>query len=261
MAYIKTETVKEIRNEIKTNFPAKDGWKFSIVRDNHSMVRVSIMSAPIDFLEGKERDHYSMVHYHTDNYKKEAAQVINKLAEIAKTKDYFDESDSMTDYFHCSHYIDIAIGKWDKKFELYTTTTTTAKSAEAQPAIEVKEVYTRIECTNGMAPKAENLELKNYAALSVDYAKIDRKNTLQRNAFWRANLAPYWSQFDETDVSLTTVIFSHVNDMTHITEYNEKHIHAEFVKWLLFRYPNTENVSILANAEYAQFQKETPGLF
>lgn len=258
MAYITTETVKEIRNEIKTNFPAKDGWKFSIVRDNHSMVRVSIMSAPIDFLEGKERDHYSMVHYHTENYKKEAAQVINKLAEIAKTKDYFDESDSMTDYFHCSHYIDIAIGKWDKKFEYHTTTTTTAKSADAQPAIEVKEVYTRIECTNGMAPKTEDLELKNYAAISKEYNETEIKNSDAGNAIWN-QMKPFWDHFGEGDVRLTTVIFSHVNDMAFDRE--NAAIRAEFVKWLLMRYPNTENVSILANAEYAQFQKETPGLF
>jgi len=32
--------------------------------------------------------------------------------------DYFDESDAQTDYFHCSHYIDVNIGRWDKAYEL-----------------------------------------------------------------------------------------------------------------------------------------------
>ena len=114
-------------------------------------------------------------------------------------------------------------------------------------------------CRPSIRLDMKKLELKNYAALSVRYADIDRKNTLQRNAFWRANLAPYWNEFDEVDTKLATVLFSHINDIVFDSQYSA--IRAEFVKWLLMRYPNTENVSILANAEYAEFQKETPGLF
>ena len=118
MAYIATETVKEIREEIKRNFPAKEGWKFSIKRIDHCKVNVSILKAPINFLEGQERDHIQGAHYWTnDKFSGEACEIINKLAKIAKTEDYFDHSDSQTDYFHCSHYIDIQIGQWDKKFE------------------------------------------------------------------------------------------------------------------------------------------------
>ena len=32
--------------------------------------------------------------------------------------DYFDESDSQTDYFHCSHYIDVNIGRWNEAYKL-----------------------------------------------------------------------------------------------------------------------------------------------
>ena len=118
MAYISTETVKEIRNQIKTNFPAKKGWKFSITCRDYSQVCVAIMRAPVDFLEHTDRDHLQMVQYHTDSFTAEQREMIKKLYAIAQTEDYFDESDSQTDYFHCSHYIDIAVGKWDKKFEL-----------------------------------------------------------------------------------------------------------------------------------------------
>ena len=105
----------------------------------------------------------------------------------------------------------------------------------------------------------KKFELKNYAAVSVSYAKIDRANTDERNAFYAEWMKPYWDHFDETDVSLITVIFSHVNDI--VFDQKNAAIRAEFVKWLLLRYPNTENVSILANAEFAEYQKECPGLF
>ena len=33
-------------------------------------------------------------------------------------KDYFDHSDAQIDYFHCSHYIDVNIGRWDQPYAL-----------------------------------------------------------------------------------------------------------------------------------------------
>jgi hypothetical protein len=33
-----------------------------------------------------------------------------------KGPDFFDHSDSQTDYFHLSHYTDINIGKWDRPY-------------------------------------------------------------------------------------------------------------------------------------------------
>ena len=105
----------------------------------------------------------------------------------------------------------------------------------------------------------KNLELKNYAKLSIEYHNIDRNHEPERNAFFNDKLNPYWDHFGETDVSLTTVIFSHVNDI--VFDRKNAAVRAEFVKWLLWRYPNTENVSILANAEFAEFQEEMPQLF
>lgn len=39
----------------------------------------------------------------------EAVKMLTALTEAMYGTDYFDESDAMTDYFHCSHYIDITI--------------------------------------------------------------------------------------------------------------------------------------------------------
>jgi hypothetical protein len=43
------------------------------------------------------------------------------LAEITQAMygpDYYDDSDPQTDYFNCSHYIRVNIGKWDKPYVL-----------------------------------------------------------------------------------------------------------------------------------------------
>ena len=43
MAYITKDEVKVIRNNLKKAFPAKQGWKFSVVCEHYSSVRVAIM--------------------------------------------------------------------------------------------------------------------------------------------------------------------------------------------------------------------------
>ena len=48
----------------------------------------------------------------------EQKSVLKKVDEIIRVEgDYFDKSDTMTDYFHCAFYYDISIGKWDKSHE------------------------------------------------------------------------------------------------------------------------------------------------
>ena len=39
----------------------------------------------------------------------EVVKMLEKLTAAMYGEDYFDESDAMTDYFHCSHYIDIDV--------------------------------------------------------------------------------------------------------------------------------------------------------
>jgi len=48
MAYIDTQKVKEIRNKIKKQFPE---FKFSIVREHYSTVKISIIEGSVDLGE------------------------------------------------------------------------------------------------------------------------------------------------------------------------------------------------------------------
>lgn len=110
MAFIDTETVKKIRQALKAQFPE---IKFSVCKEHHSTVNVSIMKSPY-FDNGVEKSiNQYWIRQSTDN--ETQAEVIMKIDEIIrKVGDHFDESDSMTDYFHCAFYYNISIGKWDK---------------------------------------------------------------------------------------------------------------------------------------------------
>ncbi len=51
-----------------------------------------------------------------EHYSGKAKQFLTEMIAAMKGPDFFDETDAQVDYFHCSHYIDINIGKWDKPY-------------------------------------------------------------------------------------------------------------------------------------------------
>ena len=118
MAYLSKEKTKLIREEIKRQFPRKDGWKFSIRNENHSTIMISIMESPIRF---HEKDYTQLNHYYPENY--ENSNILRELKDIAngrflpENQQNFDKSDIMTDYFHVGWYISLEQGQWDKPFK------------------------------------------------------------------------------------------------------------------------------------------------
>jgi len=122
MAYITKEQVAAIRTALKKEFPK---FVFSVVRDHHSSVTVSIMKGEVDF------DGIRQVNtYHT--YKEELEQcycdydinnqpfaaMFNKMIKIMKGQGWYDKSDAMTDYFNTAYYMSLNVGKWDKPYEI-----------------------------------------------------------------------------------------------------------------------------------------------
>jgi hypothetical protein len=51
-----------------------------------------------------------------DHYDGKVLDFLKEMSSALKGENYFDKSDIMTDYFHCSHYMDLKIGKWDKPY-------------------------------------------------------------------------------------------------------------------------------------------------
>ncbi len=122
MAYITSEQVKEMRDMIKKAFPASKGWKWSVTKEHHSAVVAALMQYPAGYDFHVDKDGYQQVnHYWFDkpnvdgemHYGKKETKVLQKVNEILHTG-HWDESDIMTDYFDCSHYVILHIGKWDR---------------------------------------------------------------------------------------------------------------------------------------------------
>lgn len=121
MAYITSESVKEMRTKIKSLYPSKKGWKFSITRDHYTSVRCSILSAPVELRLDTSKDNISVNNFWIEsNYEGKndiAKEILLNINSILNLNN-FDKSDAMTDYFHVGHYVNISIGEWDKPFKL-----------------------------------------------------------------------------------------------------------------------------------------------
>ena len=111
MPYISTEQVKEVRTELKKQFPE---FKFSIVRRDYSCISVHIISGPLNF--GVD---YQQVYkyYIIEHYKGQAGKILQKISDIMNRENYTASHDA--DYGAIPHYYtSLSIGQWDKKYEL-----------------------------------------------------------------------------------------------------------------------------------------------
>ena len=137
MAYISTDDVKHIRNELKKELPQ---YKFSVVRDHHSSVSISLMKGPafndyeyfdrynntITTANLSDGEHHQINQFHLEDfYGKENAEILSKIDTISRTapaknggKVWYNDSDIMTDYFDIAYYVHISVGKWNKPYEV-----------------------------------------------------------------------------------------------------------------------------------------------
>lgn len=128
MAYMNQEKKKEIAAELKKFMP-KD-WKYSLSVQNHSTIVMTIRQAPVDLLKlandklradnnlhnDKDLNYLDTHGMRTDRYfEGELLELFNKIHKALNLNN-FDNSDSMTDYFHVGHYVSCNIGTWEKPF-------------------------------------------------------------------------------------------------------------------------------------------------
>jgi hypothetical protein len=124
MAYISALEVKEIRKELKKQFPK---YKFSVRKEAYS-VEVSILSSDLDFQSNfPEGESYLQVnqYYINDMWPTRLANDLNKIYSIIKSapskavggEEWYDNSDSMIDYFDTAFYINMSVGRWNKPYE------------------------------------------------------------------------------------------------------------------------------------------------
>jgi len=151
MAFIKTEEVAQIRKELKEAFPQ---LKFGVRKHHHSSVDVTIKAGTVDFSDILDDNGYSQVNQYwlTEDRVGKHVKLFEKIIDIIKTapakvpggRAWFDESDSMTDYFHTAFYFSINVGAWNKPYVC-------SKAAKKAPKKVVKASKTT--SFNGWTPE------------------------------------------------------------------------------------------------------------
>lgn len=136
MAYITKEQVKA-KNEALKAVNKKYGVKARFSGSNSSTLTLKVTEGGIDFVANwidcytnnprfeasncahiLERQHINVNHYYIDrNFSGVALEYLQEAYKIM-LDGHYDESDVMTDYFHCSWYNSIQIGAWDKPYKL-----------------------------------------------------------------------------------------------------------------------------------------------
>lgn len=144
MAFISKEEVQEKSKKLK-EINKKYGVKATFSGSNSSTLKLTISSGTIDFIANsiettlnsssytcsdtryyeeqvipylKEKQNLQVNHYYLDsNFSGSALEYLQEAYAIMK-EGWWDESDSMSDYFCTAWYNSIEIGKWNKPYIL-----------------------------------------------------------------------------------------------------------------------------------------------
>jgi hypothetical protein len=142
MAYVSQELKSKLSPTIKA-ICKKYKVKASVAVRNHSTLVLNVKSGKIDFIENyiktdadkivankmspetiahirKNQSLDVNTYWAHEHYSGKAKQFLTEMISAMKGPDFFDHTDAQTDYFHCSHYVDINIGKWDKPYIVET---------------------------------------------------------------------------------------------------------------------------------------------
>lgn len=138
MAYVSQDLKAKLAPNIKSILK-RHGIKASLAVRNHSTLVLNVKSGKINFVENyiktdaekrygvpMSADQVAYIrknqcldvntHWAHDHYSGSAKKFLMEMITAMKGPEFFDHTDAQTDYFHCSHYIDINIGQWDKPY-------------------------------------------------------------------------------------------------------------------------------------------------
>jgi hypothetical protein len=136
MAYMNQERKAQRAPAIKA-ICKKYGVKATLSIRNHSTLVLNIKAGSIDFIGNynsvcSQHPRYNgpiqfcpavkgiqvNPYWYKEHFDGEAREFLQEVLAEMYGNDYYDESDSMADYFHCSHYVDINIGRWNQPYQL-----------------------------------------------------------------------------------------------------------------------------------------------
>lgn len=123
MAYISTSDVKMIREALKVEFPKH---RFSVTKESGGLsVNVAVVKGPENLLADigetwAGAGYQDINHYHTHMYG-EYQGFFDKVVRVIKTapsRQWYDNSDAMIDYFDTAFYMHVSVGKYGKPYEM-----------------------------------------------------------------------------------------------------------------------------------------------
>lgn len=140
MAYVSQDLKAKLAPAIKAILK-RYGVKASLAVRHHSTLVLNVKSGKIDFIENyiktdaekrygvpmsadqvayirKNRCLDVNTHWAHEHYSGSAKKFLTEMIDAMKGPEFFDHTDAQTDYFHCSHYVDINIGQWNKPYTL-----------------------------------------------------------------------------------------------------------------------------------------------
>ena len=140
MAYVSQEMEAKIAPVVKA-ICKKYGVKASLSVHTGSTLTLTVSQGSIDFVEnyiatdlakpyGNKMSAEQIAYIRRDNaldvnvywahehFSGTARKFLTEAIAALKGPDFFDHSDAQTDYFHCSHYVDINIGRWNRPYAL-----------------------------------------------------------------------------------------------------------------------------------------------
>ena len=119
MAYVNQEKKKALAPAIKAVLKKYD-MKASIAVRHHMTLIVTLKEGPIAFDMKHPLDYQVNTHWIDEHYADHpvARDFLKELKAAMEGPEFFNHDDSMSDYFHRSHYIDINIGKYEKPYKL-----------------------------------------------------------------------------------------------------------------------------------------------
>ena len=137
MAYVSQEVISKARIALKA-LNKQYGVKSTLSGKGSSSLKLTIAEGSIDFVKNycetvkanctlrdvesiiewvKREEHISVNQYYLDSSFSGIALEYLEKAKAIMYVEHWDESDVMTDYFHCSFYIDMQIGRWNKPYK------------------------------------------------------------------------------------------------------------------------------------------------
>lgn len=133
MAYVSQELKAKIAPKVKALLK-QYGLKGSLSVRHHSTLVLTVSSGKIDFIDNFNTTCETIpraahlpfqpatksiqvnTYWCHEHFSGAAKEFLVQAVDCLKGPDFFDHSDAQTDYFHCSHYVDINIGRWDRPY-------------------------------------------------------------------------------------------------------------------------------------------------